>query len=171
MKNLIYVLLAVISISACKQEQRYFSSSPEIDVVKAGIAAYEAGEWDTWKSHFTDNGEVYVNSPDSITVDERLKGLQEMASALSTYGFVDKGQFYEMIIDDDKETWVNFWGQWSGTFKYNEKKISVPVHLTLQFIDGKISEEHVYFDGTSLNAEFTDMEAAAKAAMEEVSTE
>ena len=169
MKKLILLGIVTILFASC-QEQRYFSSSPEIDTLKSGIAAYEAGEWDSWKSHFADNGEIYVNSKDSITVDERVKGLQAMSGAMSSYGFEEKGQFFEMVIDDDKETWVNFWGQHTGTFAATGNTVSVPVHLTVQFVDGKISEEHVFYDGTAMNAEFAAI-AAATAAEEDDSAQ
>ncbi|RLD27554.1 MAG: nuclear transport factor 2 family protein [Bacteroidetes bacterium] len=162
MKKLILLGLAVIVMTACKQEQRYFSSSAEIDALKSAISALENQDWDAFKSFYTSDGEIYVNSKDSITVDQRIMDLQEITSALSKYGFDEKDQFVEMIIDDDNETWVNFWGQWSCTFKYNGKQLSIPVHITAQFIDGKASEEHIYYDGTSLSAEFNAMAAAAK---------
>jgi len=159
MKKLILLGLVVIAFTACQQEQRYFSSSAEIDALKSAISALENQDWDAFKSFYTNDGEIYVNSKDSITVDQRITDLQEITSALSTYGFAEKGQFVEMIIDDDNETWVNFWGQWSCTFKHNGKQLSIPVHITVQFIDGKASEEYIYYDGTSLSAEFNVMAA------------
>ncbi len=159
MKKLILLGLVVIAFTACQQEQRYFSSSAEIDALKSAISALENQDWDAFKSFYTNDGEIYVNSKDSITVDQRITDLQEITSALSTYGFAEKGQFVEMIIDDDNETWVNFWGQWSCTFKHNGKQLSIPVHITVQFIDGKASEEYIYYDGTSLSAEFNAMAA------------
>jgi len=160
MKQLIYLVLVLITITACKQEQRYFSSSAEIDALKSGISALESRDWEGFKSFYTSDGEIYVNSKDSISVDQRLKDLKEITAALSSFGFEAKGQFFEKVIDDDNETWVNFWGQWSCTFKHNGKQISIPVHITAQFIDGKASEEHLYYDGTVLSAEFSAMAAA-----------
>ena len=63
MKKLFLLGLAVILFASCqKPEQRYFAESAEIDVLKAGIVAYEAGDWDTWKGHFADTAKIYVNS-------------------------------------------------------------------------------------------------------------
>ncbi|MGA1226301.1 MAG: hypothetical protein ACO3VF_03480 [Tamlana sp.] len=47
-------------------------------------------------------------------------------------------------------------------FAANNKELIVPVHLAVQFADGKIVEEHVYFDATSKNAEFDAMATSQK---------
>jgi len=168
MKKLIYVLLAVISISACKQEQRYFAESDETNTVKAGIAAYEAADWEKWQSHFVDTAKIYVNSKDPMTLTERVAGLENMTKAMSSYGFDHDKEYIEMVIDKEDETWVYYWATHNATVAGREKELSNPVHLAIQFVDGKIAEEHVYFDATDLNTEFAAMEAAAKAAMENV---
>ena len=65
-----------------------------------------------------------------------------------------------MVINDKKETWVYYWAPWNGEFAANNNKISFPAHLAFQFIDGKIVEEHLYFDATSMNAALREIEAA-----------
>jgi len=159
MKKLFLIGLVAIFFVACQQpEQRYFAESAEIDVLKAGIAAYESGDWDTWKGHFSDTAKIFVNSSTPVDIDTRLTELKGAAAAFSTYGFDKEDEFIEMVIDKDKETWVYYWAQWNGEIAANSKKISVPVHLAVQFTDGKITKEHVYFDGTTMNKE---MEALA----------
>lgn len=150
MKKLTLLGLALILITACKQEQRYFTSSPEIDSLKAGIADYENGNWDTWQDRFADTAKIYVNSKESKSVSERTAELKELANAFSSYGFEKEDQYAELVIDDDGERWVNYWANWTGILKANAKTISVPVHLTNQYIDGKVVEEYVYYDGTPL---------------------
>ncbi len=110
MKKLFLLGLAVLLFAACQQQEkkRYFSESAEIDVLKAGIAAYESGDWDKWKSHFADTAKVYVNSKESVTVDDRLKELSGSAAALSTYGFDKENDWIEMVIDADDETWEEY---------------------------------------------------------------
>ena len=48
---------------------------------------YEAGDWDTWKSHFADTAKIYVNSKEALSLAERAEGLKGMAAAMSSYGF------------------------------------------------------------------------------------
>ncbi len=153
MRKLILLGLAVMLFTACQEEQRYFAESAETKTLEAGIAAYESGDWDTWKSHFADTAKVYVNSNESITVDARLKQLQGAPITFSSYGFDREKEYIEMVIDKDKETWVYYWATWNGVLKANKKKLSVPIHLAFQFIDGKIVEEHAFFDETAMNKE------------------
>ncbi len=160
MKKVIVLVMTIVLFIACQEkEQRYFSESSEINTLKAGIASYEAGDWTTWKSHFADTAKIYVNSEKSISVDARVTGLGEMSSAFSKYGFDHDDEFIEMVLDKENETWVYYWAQHNATIAANNKRISIPVHLSVQFIDGKIVEEHIFFDATEMNNE---MEALAE---------
>ncbi len=169
MKKLILAGLTVLLFAACQEkEQRYFSESSEINTLKAGIASYEAGDWTTWKGHFADTAKIYVNSDKSISVDARVTNLQEMSSAFSKYGFDKEEEFIEMVLDKEKETWVYYWAQHNATIAANNKQLSNPVHLAVQFIDGKIVEEHVFFDATEMNKEidaFANLSTGEKAIM------
>ena len=151
MKKLLLLGLAVLLFAACQQEQRYYAESAETKTLEAGIAAYESGDWDQWKSHFADTAKIYVNSNDAVTVDARAKELQGAVSNFSSYGFDKEKEYIEMVVDKDKETWVYYWATWNAELAANKNNISVPLHLALQFIDGKIVEEHIYFDGTTMN--------------------
>ena len=57
---------------------------------------------------------------------------------------------YEMVVTDKGETWVNFWGLWQGRLKANNQLYEIPVHLTAQFIDGKIVKEFGYWDNSPI---------------------
>ncbi|GAA3608561.1 hypothetical protein Q4Q39_09840 [Flavivirga amylovorans] len=71
MKKLLLLLFTVIIFIACeKKPQRYFAESTEIETLKAGIKAYESGDWDTWKSHFADTAKIFVNSIKPITAEK-----------------------------------------------------------------------------------------------------
>lgn len=171
MKKLLLITLASIFFLACQEKlpQRYFADSAETETLKSGIKAYETGDWETWKSHFADTAKVYVNSIKPISVDERANGLKESTSAMSKYGFNHDEEYIEMVIDKEDETWVYFWGAHTGTFAASGKEVTIPVHLAVQFIDGKIVEEHVYFDATEMNAEFAAlMDAEAEMEVESV---
>ena len=51
-----------------------------------------------------------------------------------------------MIVNDEGETWVNFWGLWEGTYKTNNKVYQIPTHITARFVNGKIVREFGYWD-------------------------
>lgn len=166
MKNILVLGILVLFITACTEhKQRYFAESAETKTLEAGIAAYESGDWDKWKSHFSDTAKIYVNSKDAITLDARIKDLSAMTEAFSSYGFDKDDDYIEMVIDKEDETWVYYWGQHSGTM-VNGTKLTIPVHLAVQFTDGKITAEHVYFDGTEMNAAMSAMQAESENEME-----
>ncbi len=160
MKKLFLLVLAITLLIACQNKpQRYFADSAEIETLKSGINAYETGDWDKWKSHFSDTAKIFVNATKPLTTEKRLEDLKAMTSAMSSYGFNRDKEYIEMVLDKEDETWVYYWALHTGTFAANNKALSVPVHLAVQFVDGKIVEEHIYFDASAMNAEF---EALAK---------
>ena len=55
-----------------------------------------------------------------------------------------------MVVTDDKETWVNFWGLWKGTLKSSGKVYQIPIHTTARFIDGKIVAESGYWNNSEI---------------------
>lgn len=167
MKKLFLLCLAAVCLIACQQKQRYFSESPEIDTLKAGIASYESGDWDTWRGHFADTAKIYINSDDPISLDQRAAELEQTAAAFSTYGFDKEDDFIEMIIDKENEKWVYYWATHNATIAANGKQLSMPVHLAVRFVDGKIVTEHIFFDGTVLNNEMQALQELESLAPEE----
>ncbi|WP_295833444.1 nuclear transport factor 2 family protein [uncultured Winogradskyella sp.] len=166
MKNLLVLGCIIILFSSCEEKpQRYFAESDETKTLEAGIASYESGNWDKWRSHFADTAKIYVNSKDAINLQARTEQLASMTGAFSSYGFEKDKAYIEMVLDKDNESWVYYWAQHSGTMK-NGTEISMPVHLAVQFTDGKITAEHIYFDATDMNAAMEAMEMAAIAAEE-----
>jgi hypothetical protein len=147
MKKIILMACAGLLFIACKDSvPRYASASPEIDSVKALLKDYEEGKWEAWESHYADTAKVYHNSAEAASVSDVRIGLGGLLENVSAYGFQDEDIFYEMILDDDGETWVNFWGNWEGTLSETGQKLIIPVHLTIQFENGKILEEHAYYN-------------------------
>lgn len=146
--RLLLLLLAFLCLSACAEEKpaRYASSSAEIDSVKALVQAYEEGNWERWSSFYADTAKVYHNSTTPTSPSELGMGMQETLKPLSGYGFMEKDQFHEMIVDDNGETWVNVWANWEGHLADPDTTLVIPVHITAQFVEGKIVEEHAYYN-------------------------
>lgn len=147
MKKLILIVTTVTLVVACKQgPDRWTDKSAEIDAVKALIQDYEAGNWDAWTGHYADTAKMYHNSTEPSSVSETLEGLKGYLEPAAKYGFSDKDIFIEMIIDNRGEKWVYFWGTWEGNIGALDRDLKIPVHLALQFVDGKIVEEHGYYN-------------------------
>ena len=171
MKKLLVLGLITLFFVACQQgPARYTNASPEVDAIKAHIKDYNAGQWTEWAGRYADTAKLYHNSLKASSVAETQEGLEGLLAATASYGFVDKDIFYEMVIDDDNEKWVNFWGTWEGTLAANSQKLVIPVHVTFQFEGGKIVEEHAYYNLAEYAAAMQAIEAA-KMAEEETAGE
>jgi hypothetical protein len=157
------MLLLVIVFVSCKEKEpvRYATTGLEIDLVKSLIEDYEKGDWDAWLAHYADTAKLHHNATKDISLSakEVHETLKVLLANTSSYGF-DKDSFYERVIDDEGETWVNFWGDWKGTMAANNKELIIPVHITSQIVNGKIVEEHGYYNLSEYMANMQEIEAA-----------
>ena len=167
MRKISLLLLAAILFLGCqpKGAARYTQSSPEIDTVKKLIANYNSMTYDT--SMYADTSKTFYNTKDkSMSPAETIAFHQETDKNYKSRSFPEKGQEYEMVLTDDGKTWVNCWLDWQGTLAANNQEYNIPVHLTYQFIDGKIVREHGYWDPTPLVMALQEAEATMKMAEE-----
>lgn len=162
MKKLILLGLTLILFTACQKNEpiRYTATSPEINVAKAVVKDYQDGNWESWMTHYADTAKAFHNTIDPATPKELQEGLIGTVERLSDYGFSDKDIFYEMIIDDQGDKWVYFWGTWEATVAESNKKLVVPVHLALKFVDNKIVREYGYYDYSKIITAFNELDAA-----------
>ncbi len=167
MKKLILLALAGLFIVACQEKQpvRFTTSSAEITSYKKGIEAYEKADWATWSAMFADTAKIYHNSWDNpASAAEVQEGHVNTLSNLSSYGFDKEEMVLEHVVDDDGKNWVNFWGLWKGTLKANGKEIHIPVHISAEFVDGKIVREYGFWNMSEFVDEMQALQAAAEAA-------
>lgn len=162
MKKISILVIALVLIAACQEKvaERYTNSSPEIDQVKDLIKDYNSGNWESWVTHYADTAKLYHNVIDPSPVSDVLENLKTNLAATSSYGFVDKDMFHEMVIDDKNEKWVNFWATWEGKLEGSSEKLVIPVHLTIQFVDEKIVEEHAFYDLSKFVVQMQNIEAS-----------
>jgi len=170
MKKLILIALAGLFVIACQEKQpvRFTTSSAEIDSYKKGIDAYEKADWATWSGMFADTAKIYHNTWDNPSTAAEVEERHiNTLSNLSSYGFDKDEMVLEQVLDDDGKTWVNFWGHWKGTIKANGKEISIPVHISAEFVDGKIVREFGFWNMSEFTDEMQALQAAAEAAAAE----
>lgn len=162
MKKLLFLGLALVLCIACDQKEpvRWTKTSPEVDVAKALVKDYQEGNWDSWLSHYSDTAKVYHNSINHITTEQLRDNFKNTLTNYSSYGFSDEDIFYEMIIDDDGDKWVYFWGTWEGNLAESNKKIVLPVHLALKFVDNRIVLEYAYYDTSPIIEALKEIDAA-----------
>ena len=167
MKKLFLLGLAIIVFVACQnQPQRYTQSSPEIETFKKSINDYDTKNWESLVSHYADTSKTNFNRSKMASKDIPEYHKQNDVN-YSERAFEKNGQVYEMIVDDDGETWVNFWGTWAGTLAANGKKMHIPVHLTARFIDGKIVENYGYWVPSEVIFELQEIEAVNNMSVDE----
>lgn len=161
--------MAVLLLAACNQGQERFSTSgPEMDLVKKLVVDYEKGNWDEWTEAYADTAKIHYNTRTKhINADEAIASHRANLEGIGNYGFMDEPVFFEKVIDDKGKTWVNFWGYWHGTLKANNQKLETPVHLTMQVKEGKIVEEHGFWDNSPMILALQEIEAVKKAQMTE----
>lgn len=150
MKNLFLLAMTVILFTACKeQDKRYTMQSSEIEIVKKHIENYNTKNYDT--TVFADSAKIFFNnSKNPILVKDIIAYHKANDENYSSRGFTGEDPEYEMVVTDDGKTWVNCWVDWKATMKGNGKEVEIPIHLTYQFIDGKIVREVGYWDPTDV---------------------
>ena len=154
MKKVFYALLAVVFFAACnpKQPVRYFSASPEIEISKSTLKHYVDGNWDALKSLYADTAKVMNNVPNGkgIPIDSTIRDYMQDHELFSSISYVADEDFFEMVLTDEGETWVNYWGLWKGTLKATGEEFEIPLHMTQRFDNQKIVREHGYWNSSAI---------------------
>lgn len=172
MRKLLFpIAVMVLLVFACQQGPvRYTQNSPEIDTIKKLMANYDAKTYDV--SLYADTSKTYYNTKDNpLTPDQAIAYHKENDNGYSSRSVTTEHEEYEMVITDDGETWVNCWLEWKGTLSANGEEFVIPLHLTYQFVDGKIVREHGYWDPSAIVLALQKIEAVAATAEEEEETE
>lgn len=153
MKKLIFLGLTVILFASCQQtEQRYFDESVEIDIVMQLYQLVEEGNYDEARTFYNDTAKVFVNSSKAVTPDEMTAANKKGRVDFSMFTFKDS-IYPEMVITKSGSTWVNTWPTWVGKVKGSEKEITLPLHLSFQFKDGKIVRYEGFWDNLPIYLE------------------
>ncbi|MGB3607678.1 MAG: nuclear transport factor 2 family protein [Psychroserpens sp.] len=151
MRTSILLLLVVVFFMSCeKQEKRYTQQSPEIETYKKVVDNYKKLNWEAMATHYADTAKIANNviKEKAISIS---KNIEENKKDAEMFTWVVEKEEYEMVVTDENETWVNFWGLWKGTMKTTKKVYDIPYHVTARLINGKIVEEFGYWN----NAEIT----------------
>lgn len=159
MKNIVIIVMAVIFVTACQpNEKRYTQQSPEIEIVKKHIENYNTKNYDI--SIMADTAKSFFNnSKNPILRKDLIAYHKENDKIYSSRGFTGEDPEYEMVVTDEGKTWVNCWLDWKCVMKGNGKEIEIPIHLTYQFIDGKIVREVGMWNSTEIVLNLQEIEA------------
>lgn len=158
MKKCIILVLVAIMMGACQEaKQRYFTSSPEIDEVKALVNDYQNENWDSWMSHYADTAQIFHNTVVGVTPEVALRGQKNTVEFMDSYNFTNQEMFWEMVIDDDDLTWIYFWGTWKATISETGTELVIPVHIASLMANGKIAAEYGFYNTYEIQEAIKDL--------------
>lgn len=168
MKNVFLIGLAIVLFTACEeQDKNYTHESPEIEIVKKAIEDYNSKNYDI--SIYADTSKTYFNtSTKPMSPEETIAYHKENDANYSSRGFTDEDPQYEMTVTKKGETWVNGWFEWKATLAANNKKYTLPIHLTYRFQDGKIVRQVGYWDPTEIVLALQAIEAEKDMSVDEI---
>lgn len=154
MKKIIILVIVLATITSCQEKQRYTQQSSEIETYKKANKDYEMANWEALAAHYADTAKIFMNATkkNPKSVAQMIEQNKNDAILFTTYNYVPEENEYEMVVTDKGETWVNFWGLWQGRLKSTNELFEIPVHLTAQFKNGKIVEEHGFWDNGAITA-------------------
>ncbi|MEB2784152.1 nuclear transport factor 2 family protein [Algoriphagus persicinus] len=169
MKKFILISGIAAMLFACESKQRYTQQSAEIEVIKSIIGNYINGEWDAYQANYAEGAQIFFNTTEEnpATIQEIIAQQKMEVEGMSSYTIDRAGEALEMVLDDKGETWVNYWSVWKGTMAANGKSYETPIHITSQFVDGKIVKAFGYWDNAPIQLDGMALQMAAeKAALE-----
>lgn len=149
MKKVFILGLAIVLFTSCNQKQRYTQQSAEIDTYKKVMEDYKTQNWEDYTLHYADTAKI-ANNVVKEKAQSITEAIEKAKDDAKLFNWKVEDIDYEMVVTDKGETWVNYWGVWSGTMKSTEKVYVIPFHNTAQFIDGKIVREDGYWDNSEI---------------------
>ena len=153
MKKTIFSFLSVLLFlfTCCQQEQnkkQYFEQSPEIELAKKLMDSYLNQDWEALRSYYSDTARIWNNvwytSHPGISVDQYISDTKEFVSTLAEYSYED--EVWEMIVNNDGQKWVHFWGNWVGILTQTGNKVEVAAHLAYGVVGDKVVYLSLFVD-------------------------
>lgn len=167
--NKLFLISAVgFLLVACENKQRYTQQSAEIDTIKSIMTNYLNGEWDAYQSNYAEDAQLFFNTTEDkpATIQQIIAQQKMEIEPLSSYSIDRENEAIEMVLDDKGETWVNYWSTWKGTMAATGKTYEIPIHITSQFVNGKIVKAYGYWDNSPIALDGMAMQLEAQKAME-----
>lgn len=161
-KIILPTLTFLLLLSSCHQKILYTQSSPEIDTYKKVVADYTNKDWNDILTHYAESARILnnVTENNAQTIAQLIAMDKGDATGFSNWGYT--GQKYEMIINDQDETWVHFNSSWEVTLNANKKLYQMPGQINVQFVNGKIIKVEDYWDISKLTQYMQSLQDSAK---------
>lgn len=157
MKNLVFILCTGLIITSCltPAEKQGITESADIDLGKKVMAAYLAGDWDSYPGLYADTAKIWSNKnwtkDEGFTVqqyvDDRKSGLESVSS------YKVEAEYWQSLLDDEGDVWVSFWGVWVGHSDATNKDYEIPLHIVMQVVDNKIIQQIEFYNETEITVD------------------
>lgn len=167
MKNLIQLAVLVFLFSCCPEapQQKFYTSSDEINLTNELIKAYENQDWESYRSFFADSAKIWHNidldDKEYQTIDEYIARARLRLANMDAYEI--DWYLNEMVVDGERGNWVYMWGKWLGKLTEDGNEITVMFHRGFLIKDGKIIEDAGFWDNLPIYLEEQRIEAESNA--------
>ena len=176
MKKVSLVLFYLLILGCSGTGVKLSFEDEKSNAIRAHYQNYLNNDMDGLKSLWSPDLKVYLNSTESISLEELEVLLQAQHATFSpikmswgTEGETDLGQWVETASyppgpSNEPFTVTQTWFNWIATSKLTGETIKLPAHISFIWgTDGKISAEYHMYDTTEMIAA---IEASAKASAE-----
>jgi hypothetical protein len=153
MKKLLQLFSLMILFISCNNQINKSSVTYEgdqINSLKNLITSFTAGDWDTYRSHFTEDANVvhngwWDNKDASISIDEMLTqhiwNRENLFASLS----VNDG-IYEIITQENGNQFGHVWIEFTSKGYNSDEEIKIPVNLSFAMSGNKVNFEWGFYD-------------------------
>ena len=167
MKNVLYILVLVLSFSCSTNNVTMTFDDEKSNAIRSHYQNYLKNDVPALQSLWSPDLKIYMNSveastvtdiSDLITVQHEVFENICMSWTYDENGGEDLGVWVQTTkypaSDNNPETAVSHsWFIWSATGKSSGNTITIPVHISFEWADGKIVREWHNFDTTAMMAE------------------
>jgi len=169
MRNLFFFLLATLAFGCGSPSNNVLTTfdDEKSNAIREHYQNYLKNDVTALQSLWSPDLKIYMNSVDASTIDDisELITVQhdvfENISMSWTYdenGGEDLGVWVQTTLypasDNNPATAVSHsWFTWSASGKKSGNKITIPVHISFEWADGKIVREWHNFDPSAMMAE------------------
>ena len=168
MKKILLVALAVFTMLSCNQGVTVSFDDPKSQAILSVYDSYMENDAGAIESLYAEDAVVYLNSLDSIPIQENVKNLSmhhELFDDISL-SWGDGENERTAFVQTSSYPTVDVtlaWFTWSGTGKASGKTYNVPTHVVYFWgEDGKVSSSSLFNDSASFTEEMNAVAASSE---------
>ena len=120
------------------------------EMLEGKFAAYHRADWEHWLSCYAGEAQIFYNTAsEPMSPREAAQMQAAFLAPLSAYLFEVEDTRIEVHVAPDGTVQATFYGLWLATFRATGATIEVPTHALYWLEDGRIVEEHGFWDSSA----------------------